>query len=389
MKKLMAWMLMVLLLFACAQAETTDVFVRMGGSFGLAMDSNGVIWGWGDNRNGQLGLETRKVIATPVQAAAGLDGREILDIQCGNVNTLFVMKDGTVYTCGSDGDGQQGLANVKDRVLVPVQIPGLENIVQVNCGFGHCMALDRDGHVWAWGRNHVGQVGNGERKRVDTPVMLGLEQIVQISCGGKYSMALDAQGVVWGWGEGDYGQLGGKKINYQVEPKVVDLGERKVVEIACGGDTSYFRCEDGTVWAMGRNDFWQLGRDDVRDGYSAQPVQVALPEDVKAVRIIAYNSHAMVLTEDGQLWGWGLARSGQLGVGDRPSKKMPLLACEQVADADVGSLASVVMLQDGTVMATGLNKYAQIGTRYKKNGIVAEWLVNGMNLLTGVCEPVK
>lgn len=385
MKKIIACLVMLTLLLSCAQAEEAELRVRMGGSFGMGVDVNGVIWGWGDNRNGQLGLESRKIISRPVQVAQGIDGKDILDIQCGNVNTLFIMKDGTVYTCGSNAEGQQGIAAVKDRVLIPTQIPELKNIVQANCGFGHCLALDADGRVWAWGRNHVGQIGDGTRKNVLTPIMLGLENIVQVSCGGKYSMALDANGVVYGWGEGDYGQLGGQKRNYQVEPQAIDLGGLKVKAISCGGDTAYFLCEDNTVWAMGRNDYWQLGRDDVGSS-STVPVQVKLPSALLIDRVIAYNSHAIVLTVDGQAWIWGIASSGQLGLGDRPSKSLPVLSREHVADADAGSLACVLLQEDGTVVATGLNKYAQTGTLYKVYHMVAEWAANGVNLIQGVCE---
>lgn len=386
MKKLIAILLCLMMVIPCAQADGVEMRVRMGGSFGMGVDVNGVIWGWGDNRNGQLGLESRKIISKPVQVAQGINGADILDIQCGNVNALFIMKDGTVYTCGSNAEGQQGLAHVKDRVLIPVQIPELQHIVQANCGFGHCLALDRDGHVWAWGRNHRGQIGDGTRKNVPAPIMLGLENIVQVGCGGKYSMALDADGVVYAWGEGDYGQLGGKKVSYQVDPTPVDLGELKVKAIACGGDASYFLCEDNTVWAMGRNDYWQLGRDDVKGGYSAVPVQVALPEGLPVDRVVAYNSHTIALTEDGQVWVWGLASSGQVGLGKRPSKSLPVLARENVLDADVGSLACVLLQEDGVIVATGLNKYAQTGTLYKVYHMVAEWTANGVNLLSGVCE---
>lgn len=385
MKKLIAMALCLILLCSCAAAEEVQLMVRMGGSFGLGVDVNGVIWGWGDNRNGQLGIESRKIISKPVQAAQGMNGQDILDIQCGNVNTLFIMKDGTVYTCGANSEGQQGIASVKDRVLIPVQIPELKNIVQANCGFGHCLALDKDGHVWAWGRNHVGQIGDGTRQHVDTPKMLSLENIIQVGCGGKYSMALDASGVVYAWGEGDYGQLGGRKINYQLEPQPVDLGGLKVKAIACGGDTSYFLCEDNTLWAMGRNDYWQLGRDDV-GGDSAVPVQVKLPSAVLIDRVIAYNSHTMVLSKDGQVWIWGISSSGQLGLGDRPGKSLPVLCRENVVDADVGSLACVLLQSDGTVVATGLNKYAQTGTLYKVYHMVAEWAANGVNLQKGICE---
>ena len=83
----------------------------------------GTIWGWGDNTKGQLGHAKMKYLRVPQTVADGLDGHDIADIQCGNENTVYLMKDGTVYTSGTASHGTQGLGKNARHVGQPQQIP--------------------------------------------------------------------------------------------------------------------------------------------------------------------------------------------------------------------------------------------------------------------------
>ena len=103
------FLLILMLLLTLTCTALAEPLVRAGGSFGIAVDAQGGVWGWGDNANGQLGNGNNKRVYLPKAAAVGLNGTQIVDVQCGNVNTLFLMQDGTVYTCGYNNYGQQGL----------------------------------------------------------------------------------------------------------------------------------------------------------------------------------------------------------------------------------------------------------------------------------------
>ena len=375
--------LIMLLPISALAGEEALTMIRMGGSFTFGVDAAGTIWAWGDNRMGQIGYERRSLIGEPVVGAQGLDGRELLDIQCGNENSLFLMKSGEVYACGANGHSQLGLADTTGNLSVPAKIEGLESIVQIDSGFGHSLALDSDGHVWAWGKNSSGQAGTGNRVTVKTPAQLSLEGIVQIGCGGKYSMALDKDGVIWTWGENDYGQLGYKtREGWCVTPTALTLEGFTPVQIATGGDTAYALDTEGHVWAWGRNELWQCGNDTVGDT-NYTPVRVLMPDDVQVVRIIAYSSHTMALADNGDLWLWGNTDTGQRGVGKKTLKSLPSLVMQDVADATVGSLVCGLMKTDGSVWVTGYNKYGQCGVHYVKDrkGILTEWTPNGLNLL--------
>lgn len=394
MKKIVCLMLMVLLLTVCAamaEGETCPILMQEGGSFTLVRAADGTVWGWGDNRSGQIGVEKLKLQNRPIPAATGLDGTQIVDIQCGNENTVYLMADGTVYTSGANSKAQGGQGHNKSCLKVPTKVETLENIVAISSGFGHCMALDKDGHVWAWGRNDKGQVGDGTRSMATSPVMIeGLENIAQISCGGTYSMALGADGTLYGWGESDYGQLRFITTKMTTTPVVIPMDGVNIVQLECGGDSAYVLDDNGRVLCWGRNDFRQLGRQNTSHSPYVELIEVELPEDVKVKRVIAYNSHTAAITEDDNLWIWGNTGAGQQGTGVFYTCIYPMLvhADGQVLDAAVGSQMSGMVLKDGSVWITGYNKYGQLGCMPGRSAVTA-WTYNGLNVLTGELEKVK
>ncbi len=387
MKRLAAVLAALLLLvFAKAGAEDS-MLVRAGGSFGFALSRDGTIWGWGDNARGQLGNGSNKRVYFPAPAAEGLDGSHVTDIQCGNVATLFLLDDGTVWTCGSNNYGQQGFEGAKNYVFRPERIDALKNIKKIACGFGQCLALDGDGHVWAWGRNSNGQIGNGGRRSVQVPVMLELEDIIDIQCGGKFSMAMAADGTIWGWGDNEFGQLGDASAYKNVLKPAKLSFSGSYTKIACGGDVAFGIDENGALWAWGRNDYFQLGTRAVGKK-TRDAVRVALPEDAVVGEGFAYNSHTAAITDKGALWQWGGVFHGQVGNGRRPWRDVPSAACPEsgVIGTAVGSLQSYVLLQDGTVMGCGCNEYGQTGAYRRMRYYVDLWKDTGLNLITGAWE---
>ena len=336
MKKI--WLLMIVCLLVPFGTQAREIILSAGGSFCYAVDADGTIWGWGDNTKGQLGNGTKKRAFYPQQAAVTLNGNDVLAIDCGNENALFLLSDGTVWTCGPNNYGQQGSSEAPAYAYEPIRIPGLENIVQISSGWGHCMARTADGKLYGWGRNTGGQVGNGTTKN-------------------------------------DTGKK--KKVT---EPVRLETGF-SVREIACGGSTAYALSEDGKVYAWGRNDFWQLG---IKDGKSSKvPVEAQLAEGLKIRDIYAYNTHAALVTEEGSYWTWGMMRCGQLGNGKHPSKSLPV-ECEigvPVLEASMGSSGSYIVKEDGTVWANGYGEVGQTGAYPKKTGYVYVWKWTGLNLL--------
>ncbi|MFB5269427.1 OmpL47-type beta-barrel domain-containing protein [Paenibacillus enshidis] len=256
------------------------VDVATGGSHTLALKSDGTVWGWGHKGN-----------KSPVQLA-----KEAVDIEAYGDTNYITKQDGTLWISktsnaqslakksGIDGvvqvsAGGYGIFALKSDGSVwdmsyspPKQISGMEGIVAVVSGYNHAIALKSDGTVWGWGYNNSYQLGDGTTTTRSAPIQIpGLSGIVEISSGYSHNLALKADGSVWSWGNNSYGQLG--TGNTTSMSKAVQVpGISKGATIAAGLYYSEVVQEDGTVWSFGRNNYGQLGNGTVTD--SLVPVQV-------------------------------------------------------------------------------------------------------------------
>ncbi|MCW1924480.1 chitobiase/beta-hexosaminidase C-terminal domain-containing protein [Luteolibacter arcticus] len=194
----------------------------------------GRVWVWGRNHVGQLGRgDTNQISrAYPMLLAANTVLTDAIDASGGGAHTSVVRwKDGdsnlegTVWSCGSREFGRLGNGSTSSGdVLYPVKAKKVGNtdltgVVQVSAGPSHTLAVDRQGHVWAWGNNQYGQLGDGTITHSGYALMVKntagtgvLENIVMVSAGGEStsgrSMALAADGTIYVWGRNDDGQLG-------------------------------------------------------------------------------------------------------------------------------------------------------------------------------------
>lgn len=141
-----------------------------------AIKTDGTLWTWGYNQNGQLGdgssgAGTSK--SSPAQTASATTNWA--SISCGTFHMAAIKTDGTLWTWGTNGyDGSLGInvfANGAANKSSPVQtIAGGNNWRSVSAGGYTTAAIKNDGTLWAWGRNSDGQVGNGSTSVVLSPV---------------------------------------------------------------------------------------------------------------------------------------------------------------------------------------------------------------------------
>jgi uncharacterized repeat protein (TIGR01451 family) len=214
--------------------------------------------------------------------------------------------------------------------------------------------LRKDGTVVAWGRNDLGQLGDGTKtgppycdllvpcSRVPVEVG-GLKEVVAIASGEGHDLALRKDGTVVAWGRNDFGQLGdGTEYSSDVPVEVGGLN-KEVVAIAGGAFHSLALRKNGTVVAWGGNDFGQLG-DGTETGpnyclgglCSEVPVEVEGLKEV--VAIAGGGSHSLALRKDGTVVAWGLNNTGQLGDGNETNSDVPV---------EVSGLKEVVAIAGG------------------------------------------
>jgi alpha-tubulin suppressor-like RCC1 family protein len=149
------------------------------------------VWTWGDNGEGELGDRTLTSRSTPGQVA-GIDVPGVRGIAVGDEFSMVLGSDGSVWAWGADGDGQLGNAATETLWVGPVETIGKDSgITQISAGYSHVLALRSDGTVLAWGDNNAGEIGNGTYS--GTPSLptevTGLTGVTQVSAGLTFSLA--------------------------------------------------------------------------------------------------------------------------------------------------------------------------------------------------------
>ncbi|HCX71935.1 MAG TPA: RCC1 repeat-containing protein, partial [Firmicutes bacterium] len=122
--------------------------------------------------------------------------------------------------------GQLG-DDTTDIRSTPVQVGDLSNVTAITAGMSHTVALKNDGTVWAWGRNDMGQLGDGTTStpRLTPVVVSGLSNVTAITAGLSHTVALKDDGTVWAWGYNAYGQLGDGTTSDRSAPVQVFLNQ--------------------------------------------------------------------------------------------------------------------------------------------------------------------
>ena len=177
-----------------------------GWDHSLFVDSNGSVYGCGDNTSVQIGINDQYTEASeyepPHKLKKVLISPEIKSIACGERHSLFLAQNGTVWTSGHNASGQMGKAG-KLWSRYPVQIKHLPKIAAVSCGAQHSLFLDEEGSVWVCGNNtnaEIGVEGAGCRR----PTKLELpHRIIEIACGPRCTVLIDEQRTLWAGGESD------------------------------------------------------------------------------------------------------------------------------------------------------------------------------------------
>ena len=278
----------------------------------MALKANGTVWCWGSNLYGGLGnaSATGTYITAPVQALI-LTGAKA--ISAGGWHSVALKSDGTVWCWGWNTDGQLGDGSIVDK-SIPTQVPSLTGITKIDAGTYHTLALKNDGTVWAWGDNVNGQIGDGTTGTDKTsPVQVsGLSNIISITAGRFFSMAVKNDGTVWAWGQNLYGQLGnGTVIDSNVPVQVSGLTGITMAVAASGDFHAHALKNDGTVWSWGRNTYGNLGDNTLVN--SNVPVQMT--SFTSPVGMAAGTNFSLFYKADGTMWGTGRNASGQLGDG--------------------------------------------------------------------------
>ena len=133
-----------------------------------AIKTDGTLWLWGSNYYGALGDNTRTNKSSPVQTIAA--GTNWKSVSAGFSHTAAIKTDGTLWGWGVNGNGELG-DNTEDRKSSPVQtVSGGTNWKSVAAGNSHTAAIKTDGTLWTWGQGSYAALGDDMEESKSSPV---------------------------------------------------------------------------------------------------------------------------------------------------------------------------------------------------------------------------
>ena len=314
---------------------------------------------WGINTEGSLGQNERTDRSSPVQIPGTqwnfTEGKFCL----GDYNTFAIKTDGTLWAWGYNSNGTLGQNN-QIAYSSPTQIPGTQwSAISFDSTSGPVLGLKSDGTLWSWGYGVYGSGGYNESfPKRSSPVQIPGTQWSKISSSPRNPLALKSDGTLWSWGENGYGQGGFNNQGiYYSSPRQIPGTQWE--HLGSGYLTNYAIKTDKTLWAWG-NSNGKLANNDAATQYSS-PIQIP---GTQWSRIRPSQSSALASKTDGTLWAWGVNNVGQLGQNNTTYYSSP----RQIPGTQWSSTAIAhgygqfhALKTDGTLWASGLNNYGQLG----------------------------
>ena len=217
-----------------------------GFTFALALTSDNKLYGWGRNQWGQLGLKivNQTKLYKPV-LIEDLNDINIKQISCGSGHTLVLTSDGMVYGWGGNRYGQIGCGKeLGENISVIVKLELLPKIESIHCSFLLSFALTDNGMVYSWGDNewcHLGHELKQNECVFEPKLIINLTNITSIclSSVNTYFLSKESEihfcGKYYKGNNEAFGQLLPKVIEFPEDIKILvtnKLFERSIHSIS-------------------------------------------------------------------------------------------------------------------------------------------------------------
>lgn len=315
------------------------------GGQSMAIDSEGNLWTWGLNTDGQLGDGTNINQSAPEQIESGT---KFTTVSSGVAHSLAIDKDGYVWAWGANDYGELGSGTTLNT-NVPQQYIKDFKFKIVSAGWNHSMAIDENGYLWVWGCNSEGQLGDGTTVNKYSPIQIKSDtKFKTISAGSSTSFAIDETGNLWAWGANIWGLLGDGTTVGKNQPIIIKPGT-KFQSISSGYAKSLAIDQSGNLWNWG-------------NGIGTSPVKII--SATQFINVSAASFHCLAIDIAGNLWAWGdNINEGLLGDGSGLSQTNPVKINVGVKYKSISAAYehSLAVDESGNIWAWGRNQSGQIG----------------------------
>jgi alpha-tubulin suppressor-like RCC1 family protein len=274
--------------------------------------TNGTSWCWGRNNYGQLGNGGTTNESHPVLVTAG----------------------------GGGGGGARSARGVS-----PATFSNTRGTVAIGTGPGETCMLQKTGLVWCWGLDSYGQLGNGIAKGLSRhPALVKGLKIASskiahaaVVVAGDHACIVTASGPMYCWGRNNMGQLGNGTTRNSSIPREVGSGapgghaqprgfsnSGNTTKVAAVANNTCVVQVSGSMFCWGANNDGQLGTGSTKASFGPVATNTS---GIGAIASVSMGvNFTSVLTPSGAMWAWGSNKSGQFGNGTTTSSSLPVHA---------------------------------------------------------------
>ncbi|XP_008552683.1 probable E3 ubiquitin-protein ligase HERC4 isoform X2 [Microplitis demolitor] len=296
--------------------------------------------------------------------------------------------DADMFCWGSTVHGELGLGGIEEEIInVPREVTDFKKATEVKdiaCGNNYTIVITHDGKIYSCGNNDSGQLGHDKpRKKLQLVSDLDVFVFKKAVCGASHTLAINEWGQLFSWGCNSDGQLGlSSYVPIQETPRMVkSLATSTVIQVSCGYKHAIALTNNGQLYSWGLNDEGQLGLGpEVKIEHKPQLIKSLGAVPIAYIACGGY--HTIVVSKSGAIYAWGRNTFGQLGVNGIQSVYLPCqlrtLRNSKVRHVSCGEDFSAFLTMDGGVFTCGAGMYGQLGHGSVSNEILPRQIMELM-----------
>ncbi|KAM9180361.1 X-linked retinitis pigmentosa GTPase regulator [Dugong dugon] len=238
-------------------------FAACGRNHTLVSTEEGNVYATGGNNEGQLGLGDTEERNSFHLISFFTSQHKIKQLSAGSNTSAALTEDGELFMWGDNSEGQIGLNNISN-VCVPHQVTIGKPISWISCGYYHSAFVTTEGELYTFGEPECGKLGLPSEQLIShrkPQLVSGIsEKVIQVACGGGHTVVLTEK-AVYTFGLGQFGQLGlGTFIFEASEPTVLEyVKDQKIRHVSCGENHTALITDVGHMYTFGDGRHGKLG----------------------------------------------------------------------------------------------------------------------------------
>jgi len=353
-----------------------------------AIASNGSVFTWGNNSDGELGIGTYAFATFPTPLDSNVSFSQIA---IGN-NFMAGISNGNLYTWGKGTSYQLGNGETSDR-LSPVQVANTQtwsSAAAVSTGLylldkyknlhftgEHTFTYDgngwdqiavggkltnthyigiKNGQVYTWGNNFSGQLGTGNTVGSTSPILItGLSNVVKVAADHVVSGALTSNGNLYLWGNNFYGALGTNSIINRSSPVLV---QSNVIDFDISQLTGASITSNNSLFVWGYQANYSGG---LNSTVSRSSPTIVSSQSAKKVKTTYLNT--IYISTNNEVYSAGYGPYGTNGDGAINTNVFfnKMLDITDAVEIDLDLLNAYIITSNGQMYATGNSSYGKLG----------------------------